>query len=58
MNGMNVNLEIAKEAEQIKLKDTTGLMTIEIALELAKKNLNRLHALNTIIKELRGDKDD
>lgn len=58
MRSSNVNLEIAKEAAEIKLDDTTGTLTIESALKQAQRNFNRLKGLNQILKAMRGDEDD
>jgi len=58
MRRVNIKLEIAKQAEQIKLEDITGTLTIEAALKQAQRNFNRLHGLQQIINELRGDEDE
>lgn len=51
-------LEIAKETAEIKLNDSTGVLTIEAALRQAQRNFNRLDGPNQIIKNVRGDEDD
>jgi len=53
--GRNIKLEIAKEAAEIKLNDTTGTLTIKAALKQAQRNLNKICGLQQIINELRGE---
>jgi hypothetical protein len=55
---INMNLEIAKEAAEIKLDDATGTLTIESALNQAQRNFNRLKGLSQIIKAMRGGEED
>lgn len=55
---MNIKLQIAKEAAEIKLNDTTGTLIINAALKQAQRNLNRIDGLQQIIKNLRGEEDD
>lgn len=61
MGRVNIKLEIAKEAAEIKLKDMTGTLTIEASVKeaqrQAQRNLNRLHGLHEIIKAVRGEDD-
>lgn len=54
----NKELEIAKEASEIHLKDMTGTLTIDDALRQAERNLNKLNGLHQIIKCLRGEDDE
>lgn len=56
--GYNMELEIAKEAAEIKLDETTGPLSIESALKQAQRNFNRLKGLSQIIKVTRGEEDD
>lgn len=56
--GYNNELEIAKEAAEIKLNDMTGTLTIEAAVEQVQRNLNKLNGFHQIIKCLRGEDDD
>ncbi|EKQ56313.1 MULTISPECIES: hypothetical protein [unclassified Clostridium] len=56
--GANINLEIAKQAAEIKQNDMTGTLTIEAAVLQAQRNLNKLQGLSGVIKALRGEEDD
>lgn len=55
---LNNNLEIAKQAAEIKLDDMSGTLTIDAAVKQVQRNLNRLCAFHEIIKNVRGDYDD
>lgn len=59
---LNIKLEIAKLATEIKQKDMTGTLTIESAVKeaqrQAQRNLNKLHGLREIIKAVRGEEYD
>ena len=57
MNNLNSNLRISKDASELKLNDMSGTLTIEAALKQAKRNFNRLHGLQQIINELKGDEN-
>lgn len=57
MSGLNIELQIAKEAAEIKLDDMTGTLTIEAAVKQIQRNFNRIHGLQQIINESRGEDD-
>lgn len=62
MGRVNIKLEIAQKAVEIKQNDMTGTLTIEAALKeaqrQAKRNINRLNGLHEIIKAVSGEDDD
>lgn len=55
MDRLNINLKIAKDTSELKLDDMTGTLTIEAALKQARRNFNKLHGLQQLITELRGE---
>lgn len=57
MGRVNIKLEIAKKAAEIKQNDMTGALTIEAALKQAQRNFNRINGLRQIIKTVRGEDD-
>ena len=58
MNRLNIKLQIAKEATEIKQNDMTGTLTIEAALKQAQRNFNRVKGIHQIIKCVRGEADE
>lgn len=56
--GLNNELEIARQAAEIKLDDMSGTLTIDAAIEQVQRNLNKISAFHEIIKNVRGEYDD
>ena len=58
MGRSNENLEISKQAAEIKLNDMSGTLTIEAAVKQVQWNINKINGFHQIIKCLRGEEDD